>query len=219
MKRHFLENLILELNCISRVAAMENAHQSQKLIKWLIDNIRYKTGREGQILKVKEELEAADNLFKMFKIRFGDAFEYNIDVDPISLDVYIPHYTLMAFVENCLYHAFENKEGLWQVKIDIHRLENNLLITIKDNGIGFECENVMHLDVHTREYGTIPSTIYRLIDYYQVEPRISSGQENVSRSTLNQNIVSISSSSGIGTSVVIKIPLWDSSASVKEGPL
>jgi sensor histidine kinase YesM len=190
VKKHLIDNLILQLNCISLVAAKEDALQTQKLIKQLIDTIRYKNGRKDQILKIKEELSIVENFLQIFKTRLGDVLVYDIEIDEPCLDFYIPHYTIMAFAENCLYHAFENKEGRWEISITGKKSNNHLEMVIKDNGKGFDTSKYMSASLFSTDYGTIGSTISRLERYYKAEA-----------------VTHIESRQELGTSVFIRIPI------------
>lgn len=189
MKKNYLNQLILQLNSVSRVCAMENAPQSQKLIKQIIDSIRYRTGREGQLLKIREEIAAAKNLLGMLQFRYGDILKYTIAYSQEDLNIYVPHYTIMTFVENSIYHAFENREGTWEVGVILSQTEDTLKIIVKDNGNGFEPEKYLKLPESSCDYGTIKSTTIRLLECFGAD-----------------GIVSINSSKTSGTEVVISIP-------------
>ncbi|MCX7708444.1 MAG: histidine kinase [Clostridia bacterium] len=190
MKKHFLDNLMLHLNSISRLAAMENAGQTQKHTGKVINSIRYKTSRENQLLTVNEEIKAVENFLDIFKMRFGDSLQYQMDIDTEALSCYIPHYTLMTFVENALYHAFETTEGTREFKISVKRTDNSLDIEINDNGCGFEPEKSMHENSCNMLYGTILSTVKRLSAFFN-----------------SPETVNIMSCPSKGTSVQIRIPI------------
>ncbi|QZY54677.1 sensor histidine kinase [Crassaminicella profunda] len=190
MKKYLLDNLIIQLGSISRIAAIENANRTEQAIKNLIDMIRYKFGRQEQILRLKDEIEAANNFIEIFKIRFGDILQYDMDIEESCLDLYIPHYTIMTFVENCIYHAFENKEGIKKITSRIYKLNHQLVIKIHDNGIGCYSNEYVEDKTCNKEYGTITSTFDRLCNYYKV-----------------QDILKIKSSERKGTLVVINLPL------------
>ncbi len=190
MKNHSLTELISQLNCVYMIAALEDAPQSQELIRQVIDILRYKMDRKGHIIKVSEELTAVDNFISIFKLRFNDMLQYDNEIDQSCLDVYISHYTIMAFIENSLYHAFKNKEGIWKIKICMKKQGSFLHIKIDDNGSGFDIDKYMQKDMPDIEYGTILSTISRLAGYYKKE-----------------DVIKIKSSIDKGTSVEVNIPI------------
>jgi LytS/YehU family sensor histidine kinase len=191
MKKQFLDYLIGNLNSISRTSAMENAPQTKKLVNMLISSIRYKTGRENQIVKLREEIKAAKNLIDTYKLRFGDVINSSLDIDESCNEIFIPHYTIMTFIENIFYHAFENVEDEWKLKISCNYLGSQVRITITDKGIGFDSHKYTKYDFGTEdseEYGTIKSTLARLRRYY------------------NSDIAAIKSKAYFGTEVIINIP-------------
>lgn len=192
VKKHFINNLVLQLNCISRISAMENAPRTQKLINMVIDSIRYRTGRENQIVRIKKELKYVEIFLETFKIRFGEMLKYTIDSEQSCLDIYIPHYTIMTFVENSMYYAFDDKEGPWEVGIIISKTDTGTKILISDNGTGFEPKTYIKYDDRNLSYGSISSTLSRFIQF--------SGGEDA---------VEIKSSYGNGTTVTINIPKFN----------
>lgn len=190
MKKHVLDNLMLHLNSISRIAAIENATQTQKYIQQVTNIIRYKASREGQILTVSEELKAVENFLNVYKMRLGDLFFYELAVDEDSLVCYIPHYTMMCFVENVLFHAFVSKEEVMRLKIIIKKTADLLVIEINDNGCGFEPEALLANRTSDLQYGTIPWVFRRLTSQYPITAPID-----------------IKSIKEKGTSVIISLPL------------
>jgi len=161
-----LSNLLIHLNIISITASRENAVETQKLIKKTIENIRYKTVRKGQILMVKEELRAVSNLIDLYSLRYGDVFSYMVDIDAKCESIYVPHYALMAFIENSITHAFEEKEGLRELKLSINEKEGFIKILVSDNGLGFDYDSIKSDAAVSKKYGSIADIEQRLCEYY-----------------------------------------------------
>ncbi len=58
-----------------------------------------------------------------------------MDIDPSS--VMIPTLLIQPFVENAIWHGLHPKNnGIGTIKIDLHRLDNILVCSICDNGVG-----------------------------------------------------------------------------------
>lgn len=166
MEDNTLSNLLIHLNIISITASRENAVETQKLIKKTIENIRYKTARKGQILTVKEELRAVSNLIDLYSLRFGDVFSYKVNIDSKCESIYIPHYSIMAFIENSIAHAFEEKEGLRELKLSIKERDGLNRILVSDNGLGFDYERIKSAAAVPEKYGSIADIKQRLREYF-----------------------------------------------------
>ncbi len=166
MEDRTLSNLLIHLNIISITASRENAVETQKLIKKTIENIRYKTARKGQILMVKEELRAVSNLIDLYSLRFGDVFSYKVNIESKCESIYIPHYSIMAFIENGIAHAFEEKEGLRELKLSINEREGFIRILVSDNGLGFDYDSIKSVAAIPEKYGSIADIEQRLCEYH-----------------------------------------------------
>lgn len=95
---------------------------------------------EKSVITVKEELEYLTLYIELEAMRFDNKFEWKIDIsDDIDTDYFeIPAMLLQPYVENAILHGLTPKGdgGLLQI---IMRLQgNNLLCSIRDNGIGRE---------------------------------------------------------------------------------
>ena len=189
MEDKTLSNLLNHLNIISITASRENAVETQKLIKKTIENIRYKTARKGQILTVKEELRAVSNLIDLYSLRFGDVFNYSTNIDAKFENIYVPHYSIMAFIENGITHAFEEKEGLRELKLSIKEREGFIRILVSDNGQGFDYEGTKPDSAAPKKYGSIADTQQRLREYYGCN-----------------NTIEIKSQKNKGTDILMLIP-------------
>ena len=74
MKVHVAENLIAQCNSLSRVAALENAPRTQRLLKSVSDALRYRASRHDQLVRGRDEIAAATAFLDVFSLRFEDRF-------------------------------------------------------------------------------------------------------------------------------------------------
>ena len=85
------------------------------------------------------EIERLENYLKLEKLRFGEKFQYEIEVDEglDTEDIKVPSMIIQPFVENSIWHGIIPKKEGGKVKVTIHlQSENLLIIEILDNGIG-----------------------------------------------------------------------------------
>ncbi|WP_371373749.1 sensor histidine kinase [Sporomusa aerivorans] len=137
MKKHFFDQVLNHLNCISSMAAMENAGRTQREIINLTDYIRFRLGSKNAIIKLKDELKAVNNLIALYQSRLGTNLRYTENIGNDAKELYFPKHTIMAFVENSLFHAFGSKEGVWEIWLRVLKEDKCYIIEIEDNGEGF----------------------------------------------------------------------------------
>lgn len=90
---------------------------------------------------LSEELEILNTYLDIEKVRFGDrmAFETLVPEDLKTLSV--PRFLIQPLVENSIKHGLKNRPSDAVIKITAEKLNENLLISIADNGIPFP-ENI-----------------------------------------------------------------------------
>ncbi len=133
---HFLFNT---LNTIARLAIIEEAPQTEELIYNLSDMLRYNLKNIEDLPRIREEIENIKKYLFIQTLRYSDRIGYRIQIDEAILDYRIPAMVLQPIIENALYHGLETKKEGGEVLITGKVWsENNLLITISDNGKGID---------------------------------------------------------------------------------
>ena len=140
MTPHFMFNV---LNVVSNNIILKKQEEANTyLIKFsrLLKSL-YSSTKELTVT-LQGELDFVKNYLDLQKIRFADKINYIIQIDEhINTNVHIPRMLIQLFVENSIKHGLAKKEGKGIIKIIINREDENLLISIEDNGIGREEAN------------------------------------------------------------------------------
>ena len=74
----------------------------------------------------------------MQKLRFGEKFNYSVDIDK-TIDpeiIGIPPMLAQPFIENAIEHGIQHKKGPGHIFIRIRKKENLIHLEIEDDGIG-----------------------------------------------------------------------------------
>lgn len=103
-----------------------------KLIRSTLENSMYKS------IPLAEEIRTLELYIQLEKSRFRDNFNYKISLDK-ELDtdyIQIPPVLLQPFVENAIWHGFKNNTKPNELLIEIDNVDEQLEITITDNGVG-----------------------------------------------------------------------------------
>jgi len=198
---HFLFNT---LDVISWKAKFLGAEEISDMITALANLLEYSINREDSILvPLQKELEYIDSYIFLLCKRNNQFRNLNFLKDIKSNDLLnykIPFMTLQPIIENCLKHAFDNSVKDPTIMIEIKKLNNKLIIKVKDNGKGIEPDKLLHIN----------NKLSRISDCSEKEC-CGIGLLNVNRRLRllfgNQYRLSISSIVGNGTEIELIIPI------------
>lgn len=137
MNPHFIFNC---LNSIQQYILTSNKEKANQYLTDFAVLIRQTLEQSDKhTVTVGEEISYLIKYLNMEKMRFGDNFIFEItkdaaeDIDHLP----IPAMLLQPYIENCLRHGIRHKtEGTGEVKINFKCIQDVLLCTISDNGIG-----------------------------------------------------------------------------------
>lgn len=136
MNPHFIFNCLTAINhCILNKEtdkASEYLTRFSRLMRMVLINANKKT------ISLEEELDMLRLYLAMEQLRFKDAFDYTIHLDAGLQPsmVQVPCFILQPFCENAIWHGLLHKEGKGQLLITLHIIEGQLIVSIKDDGVG-----------------------------------------------------------------------------------
>lgn len=134
---HFLYNTLDSIYCR---AIIEKSDTIADMVSALSDLFKMSLSKGRRVITVREELDYIQKYMSLLKMRFGDRFSLELNVEEDVLDLYMMKFILQPFVENAMYHGLEPKIGNGCVRIEGARLGDELHFTVSDNGIGIENE-------------------------------------------------------------------------------
>jgi LytS/YehU family sensor histidine kinase len=136
MNPHFIFNCLSAINhsILNKEPdkASEYLTRFSRLMRMVLVNASKKT------ISLEEELDMLRLYLTMEQLRFKDAFDYTINLhdDVQASMVQVPGFILQPFCENAIWHGLLHKEGKGQLMIDIHFEGKQLIVSIKDDGVG-----------------------------------------------------------------------------------
>jgi two-component system sensor histidine kinase YesM len=139
---HFLYNTFDSILWLNRSDRKEDV---EIMVESLTDFFRLSLSRGKEIIPLEEEVKHLESYLMIQHIRYGDKFDYSIDVDKEALNKMVPKLILQPLVENAIYHGIKLKKENCKISITI-RSEKETVITIKDTGIGMPEEKVDQLN-------------------------------------------------------------------------
>lgn len=135
---HFFMNT---LNIVYNLAVLKDYETIQKMSIHLASYFRFLMKTKKNFINLADELNHTENYLEIQKLRFPDNLTYEIACMPEYKQCLIPPVTIQTFVENCIIHGYEKKEGGFCICIKVEHFEieseKYFKITIKDNGKGF----------------------------------------------------------------------------------
>lgn len=145
---HFLFN---SLNMIVGIAYLEGAEQTTTLMELLGGYLRYNLDRANTIVTVTDEIENVKDYLQIQKVRMGERFDYSVYMDAGSADAKIPCLILQPLVENAISHGLRNCVQGGKIRVRITSRGNRLQISVCDNGMGIEPEQLIVLNALQHE--------------------------------------------------------------------
>lgn len=144
MNPHFLFN---SLNSIKHMIisndeknAIKFLNKFSKLIRKILDASSYKE------ITLEEELETTALYMNIENMRFNNAIDFSVEVDP-EIDptsIKIPSLILQPFLENSLWHGLSSINGQKIIRIIVTQNKKGYIsINIRDNGIGREAAGLV----------------------------------------------------------------------------
>lgn len=156
---HFLYN---SLNTI-RYLCTEDPEKAEKAV---IDFASFLRGNvdslsSTDLIPFRKELVHLKHYISLEKNRFGD--RVNVEYDISTYDFKIPPLTLQPIVENAVRYGITKKEEGGTVNIKVSETDTYYIITISDDGVGFD-KNKLGIKDDKRTHVGIENVRKRLID-------------------------------------------------------
>lgn len=136
---HFLYNT---LDII--VWQIENEKQSEAVhtVTALARFFRLSLGKGKNIVTVKDEIDHVKNYLMIQHMRFKNKFDYEFDIAEDVLELPSLKLMLQPLVENAIYHGMEFMDGDGLIVVKAWREENELYLSVADNGLGMTEDKV-----------------------------------------------------------------------------
>lgn len=91
-----------------------------------------------ELIPLEDEISYLDKYLSLQQMRTGGKFEFQIECDEKTdpFEVQLPGMIIQPFIENSVEHGFKDIDYKGQISVQFQSDENELLITITDNGKG-----------------------------------------------------------------------------------
>ncbi|WP_407267757.1 sensor histidine kinase [Radiobacillus sp. PE A8.2] len=130
---HFLYNT---LDSMSAIASLRGVPILSKMSKMLAGMFRYSISNGSQMVPLQEELDQVKRYIDIQKIQYDDKFDLTLSIAEALNQYLIPKLSIQPIIENSIYHGLELVQSGGKILIQATVHENEVIITIKDNGVG-----------------------------------------------------------------------------------
>lgn len=136
---HFLFNT---LNAGAQLAMMEEADRTGRFLENVAEFFRYNVRKNDEDATLKEEIHLVDNYVYILNVRFSGEILFSKEVDRSLLDMRVPSMILQPLVENSFNYGIRNISWRGRIELSVYRREEEICISIWDNGAGMEPERI-----------------------------------------------------------------------------
>lgn len=143
---HFLYNT---LDTIVWLIEGNLTGQAVDMVVSLSDFFRLVLSHGQEFITIKDEEFHIRSYLEIQQVRYHDILDYEIEMEPQIYPYKILKLTLQPLVENALYHGIKYKRAKGKITVRGFMTKdargNNICLTVMDNGVGMETEEVERL--------------------------------------------------------------------------
>ncbi len=142
IRPHFIYNV---LNAIYHLCDI-NVEMAKDAIDLFSGYLRknFKSIEGEEYISIKDELEHVRFYYLLEKMRFKDDLELVMDVEDV--DFKIPQLSVEPLIENAIKHGILKRPEGGTVRLSVREMNENYVITIEDDGVGFDTGGLAALD-------------------------------------------------------------------------
>ena len=195
---HFMYNT---LQVIGGMALEKDAPEIYSITLALSDILRYCLNFSKEMIPLEEEITYLQSYVMIQNERFGGRVQLKLRIAPETQKCLIPKLILQPLAENSFEHGLPEKEGPWLLEIESSLTKDGeLLILMRDNGVGFEAERLEELRKKLRQDTAQVLKSGSHIGLTNVHARIRLRSQN------ERHGVTITSSPEAGTTIRVLMP-------------
>ncbi len=139
---HFLFNTI---NAGVQMSIMERATRTGQFLESMSRLFRYNIQKIDSISTLGEEIKNITDYYDLLKVRFGQRILFELDVEPMTLDVKIPPLILQPLVENAYIHGLSGLEQGGSIRVGTKYMADYVVVTVEDDGRGMDETSIQEI--------------------------------------------------------------------------
>ena len=117
--------------------------QAIKMLGSLSVFFRTALSKGNDIIRLEDEVAHTRSYLEIQQSRYRDIMDYEINLPDDMKEIMVPKLMIQPLAENALYHGVKEKRGKSKIIINCEKIKDDeVLITVKDNGIGMTPERL-----------------------------------------------------------------------------
>ena len=134
-------------NTLNAVIYMAQKHGNDDIVRMVGSFIRIlqdavKMGGAQSLIPLRDDIAMLQDYLAIQSYRYTDMFSVVWEIDSQTLMSPIPRNLIQPFVENAIFHGICPKDEVGIIRLSAAALEGRLVITIEDDGVGIEEEQL-----------------------------------------------------------------------------
>jgi two-component system sensor histidine kinase LytS len=158
------------------------------------DYFRQNIDNTGDFVLLSREIEHLQSYLAIEEARFEERIKINFSIEIQCHDSVIPPLILQPLVENAVKHGLFPKKGRGNLYISATRNNEDVIITVEDDGVGMNPDKLKALTGQARGYKNIKG-----IGFHNVNERMAAIYGESYRPQ-------VESAPGRGTRIILRIP-------------
>ncbi|MGH7491520.1 MAG: sensor histidine kinase [bacterium] len=137
---HFLFNTLHAVSTLIH----KDPEAADRMLARLSDLLRLTLENAGvQEVALKQELEYLERYLAIEQIRFQDRLTVRMEIDPETLDLFVPNFILQPLVENAVRHGIASRSSPGRIEIFARRDHGELQLQVRDDGAGLRKDQLV----------------------------------------------------------------------------
>lgn len=136
---HFLYNTLFSIKGLSDMGLNKDASE---MITALSNFFRISISKGREIISLEEEFTHIRNYLFIQEMRYGDNFEYTIQLDETISSYQTVKLTLQPLIENAIYHGVKQTREKGRITVQSKEQGNLIYLEVIDDGIGINEERL-----------------------------------------------------------------------------
>ncbi len=114
----YINDLLQELNSISRMAVIENALVTEKMIGIHSHILKYRWNEEGKEVTAAKEMDIVRKYCELFRLKHNNVLDFKYTEKSDLKIIFMPHYTIAACIKQIL-TVMDNPIKPFQLHIEV----------------------------------------------------------------------------------------------------
>lgn len=140
---HFMYNTLFSIKCMVGIGKYEEA---ENMISAFIQLLRSTLSNPDEFITLKNEFDTLKQYVLLQQIRYSNKFVVDFKLPEKMYNYKIPKLLIQPLIENSIFHGMERKKEDGYIYVSAKENENDILITIEDNGIGISEDIIMEIE-------------------------------------------------------------------------